>query len=115
MAVVMIHRYLSDLAFLKTLIPSPVRYLGVLGPKHRMQKLRDDLANISPTVAQTKRISNPVGLDIAAETPQEIALAIVAEIQAVIGGRKAGFLRDRLGSIHSSPTQQIGRSTALIR
>lgn len=82
-AVVMTHRYLSDLAFLQTLIPSPVRYLGVLGPKRRMQKLWDDLAknNIFATVAQKQRIYNPVGLDIAAETPQEIALSIVAEIK----------------------------------
>ncbi|HLP89593.1 MAG TPA: XdhC family protein [Nostocaceae cyanobacterium] len=106
-AVVMTHRYLSDLAFLKTLIPSSVRYLGVLGPKRRMQKLWDDLDenNILATVAQKQRIYNPVGLDIAAETPQEIALSIVAEIQAVIGGRSASFLRDRLGSIHSSLEQ----------
>jgi xanthine/CO dehydrogenase XdhC/CoxF family maturation factor len=106
-AVVMTHSYLSDLAFLKTLIPSSVRYLGVLGPKRRMQQLWDDLAkdNILPTVAQQQRIYNPVGLDIAAETPEEIALSIVAEIQAVIGGRRGSFLRDRLGSIHSSLEQ----------
>ncbi|HEY9801055.1 MAG TPA: XdhC/CoxI family protein [Leptolyngbyaceae cyanobacterium] len=106
-AVVMTHRYLSDLAFLKTLIPSPVRYLGVLGPKRRMQKFWDDLSaeNIIPTSAQTQRIYNPVGLDIAAETPQEIALSIVAEIQAVIGGRRGNFLRDRPGSIHSPQEQ----------
>nr|MDZ8005001.1 XdhC family protein [Nostoc sp. DedSLP05]MDZ8103526.1 XdhC family protein [Nostoc sp. DedSLP01] len=46
-------------------------------------------------MAQKQRIYNPVGLDIAAETPQEIALSIVAEIQAVIGERKGSFLRDR--------------------
>lgn len=106
-AVVMTHNYLSDLAFLKTLIPSPVRYLGVLGPKRRMQKLWHDLAecNISATTAQKHRLYNPVGLDIAAETPEEIALSIISEIQAAIGGRSAGFLRDRLGPIHSSPEQ----------
>ncbi len=106
-AVVMTHHYLSDLAILKTLIPSPIRYLGVLGPKRRMQKLWDDLAesNIFATTAQKQRLYNPVGLDIAAETPEEIALSIVAEIQAAIGGRSASFLRDRQSPIHSSPEQ----------
>jgi xanthine/CO dehydrogenase XdhC/CoxF family maturation factor len=106
-AVVMTHRYLSDLGFLETLIPSPLRYLGVLGPKRRMQQLWHDLAehNIVSTPEQQQRLYNPVGLDIAAETPEEIALSIVAEIQAAIGGHSGGFLRDHIGSIHS-PLEQ---------
>jgi xanthine dehydrogenase accessory factor len=103
-AVVMTHRYVSDLAFLKTLIPSRLRYLGVLGPKRRMQQLWQDLAEhgVMPTPEQNQRLYNPIGLDIGAETPEEIALSIVAEIQAVLGGRSGRFLRDRVGSIHSS-------------
>ncbi|WP_413168047.1 XdhC family protein [Capilliphycus salinus ALCB114379] len=106
-AVVMTHRYVSDLAFLKTLAPSQLRYLGVLGPKRRMQQLWEDLAEqgVIPVPEQNRRLYNPVGLDIGAETPEEIALSIVAEIQAVLGGRSAGFLRDRVGSIHSSSQQ----------
>lgn len=98
-AVVMTHRYRSDLAFLKTLVPSPLRYLGVLGPERRMGQLWGDLAKwgVGPTPG---RLYNPVGLDIGAETPEEIALAIVAEIQAVVTDRPSGFLRDRGGSIH---------------
>lgn len=101
-AVVMTHRYLSDRAFLKHLIPSPVRYLGVLGPKHRMKQLWEDLAaeNITPTWEQQQRVYNPVGLDLAAETPEEIALSLIAEIKSVLGGRNGGSLRDRAGSIH---------------
>ncbi|XWK89614.1 MAG: XdhC/CoxI family protein [Phormidium sp.] len=101
-AVVMTHRYISDLAFLKTLIPSGLRYLGVLGPKRRMQQLSQDLAENGVTPNQ--QLYNPIGLDIGAETPEEIALSIVAEIQAVLSGRSGGFLRDRIGSIHS-PTK----------
>lgn len=102
-AVVMTHRYLSDLAFLKHLIPSPLRYVGVLGPKGKMEQLRQDLgdANINPTLTQQQRLYNPIGLDIGGETPEEIALAIIAEIQAVIKGRKGEFLRNRQGPIHS--------------
>lgn len=106
-AVVMTHRYSSDLAFLKTLIPAQLRYLGVLGPKRRMQQLRQDLSEqgISPAPEQIQMLYNPAGLDIGAETPEEIALAIVAEIQAVLRGRPGRFLRNRTGSIHTpSPT-----------
>ncbi|NES86366.1 MAG: XdhC family protein [Moorea sp. SIO2B7] len=106
-AVVMTHRYLSDLAFLKNLIPSSLRYLGVLGPKKRMEQLWQDLAqsNIKPTLTQQKRLYNPIGLDIGAETPEEIALAIIAEIQAVVAGRAGNSLRDRQGSIHTKTEQ----------
>ena len=104
-AIVMTHRYVSDLAFLKTLIPARLSYLGVLGPKQRMQTLWHDLAthHILPIPELTSRLYNPMGLDIGAETPDEIALAIVAEIQAVLSGRSGTYLRDRPGSIHASP------------
>ncbi len=103
-AVVMSHHYLTDLAFLKTLIPAQLRYLGVLGPKRRMQKLWQDLAEhgIRLNLEQHQQLYNPIGLDIGAETPEEIALAIVAEIQAVLSGRSGHSLRDRPGSIHSA-------------
>lgn len=103
-AVVMSHRYVSDIAFLRTLIPSQLRYLGVLGSKRRMQQLWQDLAehDVMLSPEQNQRLYNPVGLDIGAETPEQIALSSVAEIQAVLSRRSGGFLRDRVGSIHSS-------------
>ena len=112
-AVVMTHRYVSDRAFLKHLIPSPIRYLGILGPKTRMAKLWQDLAQqeVTVTAEQKQRVYNPVGLDVAAETPEEIALSIIAEIQAVIGGGKGSFLRDRAGSIHT-PIQHSWATSA---
>ncbi|MBD1852459.1 XdhC family protein [Cyanobacteria bacterium FACHB-502] len=104
-AIVMTHRYLTDLAFLKTLIPAQLRYLGILGPKRRMQKLWEDLAEhgVNPSSEHMQQLYNPIGLDIGAETPEEIALSIVAEIQAVLSERSGRHLRDRVGSIHSSP------------
>lgn len=47
----------------------------------------------------------PVGLDIGAETPEEIALAVVAEIQATLRNRAGGKLRDREGPIHGRPPE----------
>jgi len=46
----------------------------------------------------------PAGVDIGAETPQEIALSIIAEIKAVLSGRVGGLLRNRIGSIHTEVT-----------
>lgn len=102
MAVVMTHNYLHDLEILKILVPSPVRYLGILGPKSRTEKLLQDLQEqgITPTEQQRQRLYSPVGLDIGADTPEEIALSIVAEIQAVLTNHSRGSLRNKLGPIH---------------
>lgn len=102
MAVVMTHNYLHDLEILKTLLPSPVRYLGILGPKSRTEKLLQDLREqgITPTENQLQRLYSPVGLDIGADTPEEIALSIVAEIQAVLTHHSGESLRNKLGPIH---------------
>jgi xanthine/CO dehydrogenase XdhC/CoxF family maturation factor len=102
MAVVMTHNYLHDLEILKTLLFSPVRYLGILGPKSRTEKLLQDLQEqgIIPSENQLQRLYSPVGLNIGADTPEEIALSIVAEIQAVITNQSGGLLRNKLGPIH---------------
>jgi xanthine/CO dehydrogenase XdhC/CoxF family maturation factor len=102
MAVVMTHNYLHDLELLKTLLPSPVGYLGILGPKSRTKKLLQDLQEqgITPTEKQLQRLYSPVGLDIGADTPEEIALSIVAEIQAVLANHSGGSLRNKQGPIH---------------
>lgn len=101
-AVVMTHHYLHDQTLLRTLLPSPIRYLGILGPKRRTQQLLEDLRTeeFTATESQLQHLYAPVGLDIGAETPEEIALAIVAEIQAVIANRSGSYLRERQGSIH---------------
>ena len=53
--------------------------------------------------ADMERLHAPIGLDIAANSPAEVALSIVAEMRAVLNGRSGGMLRDRRGSIHGSP------------
>ena len=102
MAVVMTHNYLHDLEILKILLPSSVRYLGILGPKSRTEKLLQDLQEqgIIPTENQLQRLYSPVGLNIGADTPEEIALSIVAEIQAVLTNQSGGLLKNKLGPIH---------------
>lgn len=101
-AVVMTHNYLTDLRLLEFLLPSPVRYLGLLGPRSRSERLLQELAQsgLVPTEAQRRRLYAPVGLDLGAETSEEIALSILAEIRAVLAGRAGGLLRDRPAPIH---------------
>lgn len=94
-AVVMNHNYDADVAVLRRLIGSTCKYIGVLGPKDRTQKLFDALG-----VERVDNLYSPVGLDIGATTPEAIALSIVAEIQSVIAGRNGGFLKDREAPIY---------------
>lgn len=103
-AIIMTHNYNHDVTILRQILPLPLRYLGVLGPKRRTQKTLEDLRNegIGPSEDQISHIYSPVGMDIGAETPEEIALAIIGEIQAVLAGRSGGSLRNRKGPIHES-------------
>jgi len=104
-AVIMTHHYLTDRALLPALLESPARYVGLLGPREKRQRLLRDLqgAGFTPSRSQLDRLYAPVGLDIGAETPEEIALSVVAEIAAVVGGRSGGSLRRRPGRIHEVP------------
>ncbi|HET6976467.1 MAG TPA: XdhC family protein [Pyrinomonadaceae bacterium] len=102
--VLMTHNYLHDLEVLRQVLPLPLRYLGCLGPRRRTEQLVMELAaeetlNVD---AALRRLHAPIGLDIGAETPEEIALSIVSEIKAVMSARTGTKLSDREGSIHES-------------
>ncbi len=106
--VVMTHNYLHDRDVLRTLLarPGPFPfYLGVLGPRARTERMLRELAaeGVAPPAELSARLYAPIGLDVGSEGPEEIALAVVAEIIAVERGRRAGFLRDRPGPIHAPP------------
>ena len=101
-AVVMTHHFEKDRMLLKLLLPSEVRYVGLLGPKSKLQTLLQNLEaeGFTPPPEQLAKLHAPIGLDIGAETPEEIAFSIIAEIKAVLEHRSGGFLRDRQGAIH---------------
>ncbi len=104
LALVMTHNYLADFGLLETLLPLRPRYLGLLGPAARRERLLRDLEGAGNPVrrwAQNAPLHAPAGLDIGAETPEEIALAIVAEMQAVLAGRVGGALRESRQPIHA--------------
>lgn len=101
-AVIMTHNFGRDLDLLGRLLPSRAGYVGLLGPRARTEKLLAHVASggSAPNFVALQRLHAPVGLDIGADTPEEVALAIVAEVRAQLGGRAGGKLRDRKGPIH---------------
>lgn len=108
-AVVMAHNYALDRAHLGALLESHCGYIGVLGPRARTTRM---LAELGVGLDADPRIHAPVGLEIGAETPHEIALAITAEIQSVLGHAPGLSLRDRVGPIHDRPTPRIAEAVA---
>jgi xanthine dehydrogenase accessory factor len=94
-AVVMSHHLPSDLAYLRLLATSSVRYIGLLGPAVRRERLLQELA--AQRQLLEGRLYAPVGLRLGGRTPESIALAIVAELHAFVHSDEAGALR-RAGS-----------------
>lgn len=104
--VVMTHNFPQDVALLRALLPVRPRYLGLLGSQLRRARLLAEIGSVDDV-----DLHAPVGLDIGADTPELIALAIVAEIQAALSGRAGGKMRLREGSIHS-PVDEVGEAAA---
>lgn len=98
MAVVMAHSAVHDRAYLRAMLDAGAAYVGVLGPRRRTLELLGLDAGADAQVPSN--VHSPAGLDLGAETPEEIALSIVAEIAAVRAGRVGGMLRERRGPIH---------------
>ncbi len=103
-AVVMNHTYVRDKELMAVLLRSSIPYVGMLGPKERTARMIDELGSSHAplTDGQRARLFGPVGLDIGTETPEEIALAATAEIQAVLHYRPGGYLRGRTEPIHEA-------------
>ena len=103
LALVMTHNYLRDLKLLELLLPTPVRYLGLLGPRKRAEQLLAELKQrgVRPSAAQLRRLYSPVGLDLGGESPAEVALSVLAEMQAALAKRFGGSLREKKSPIHS--------------
>jgi xanthine/CO dehydrogenase XdhC/CoxF family maturation factor len=95
----MSHNYSHDSAMLRFLLGSPARYIGVMGPRQRTDRM---LRELGASEECSRRLHAPVGLDIGASGPREIALSIVAEMRAVLDGRGGGMLRDHRGAIHGT-------------
>jgi xanthine dehydrogenase accessory factor len=103
--VVMTHNFLRDKAYLRGLLTTDARYVAMLGPAARTQRLLMELEEEGTPITEERRsrIHGPAGLDLGAEGPEEIAQAIIGEIVAVRRGRDGGFLKERPTPIHDRP------------
>ena len=103
-ALVMNHNFGRDLLALDRVLPLQLRYIGLLGPRKRYAELLARLSEYRPLdfEAGTRNLYAPSGLDIGSEAPEEIALAIVSEVAAVLSDRCGGFLRERGSDIHAT-------------
>jgi xanthine dehydrogenase accessory factor len=102
-AVVMTHHYVHDLPYLRGLLPLHLPYVGLLGPRKRAEKLLADLKaeGLDVTPAMRATLHAPVGLDLGGDTPEAVALSMLAEMQSILQGRDAAPLRQRTLPIHA--------------
>ena len=89
-AVILTRGHRHDLDALRALAPKPIRYLGLIGSKAKVARLTDLLESEGLPEDQLHRVHSPVGLDLGAITPQEIAVSILAEMIAVRYGKIGG-------------------------
>ena len=101
--VLMMHNYIYELEALKALLPLNPAYMGVLGPKKKLERMLAELEDegLRLSESQLNRLYGPVGLDIGSEGAEEIALSIVAEIKAVFSSRTGHSLKYKPVPIHA--------------
>jgi xanthine/CO dehydrogenase XdhC/CoxF family maturation factor len=102
--VLMTHNYNYEMALLAELSSSAIPYLGILGPKKKLNRLLAELEDSGKGLPEhmKQEIYSPVGLDIGSETSEEIALAIVAEIKAVLSNKNGQSLKDKAAPVYSN-------------
>lgn len=99
--VVVTRGHLHDLEVLRAVLNSRPAYLGMIGSRRRVLTVMEKLKAEGAQEAFLEKVYAPIGLDIGAETPAEIALAIVAEIVSVVRGGRGNHLRGTLPALSS--------------
>lgn len=101
--VIMTHSFVKDLQFVMALKEERGAYIGLLGPAKRREKLFGELLERCPDISEAflEQIHGPAGIDIGAETPQEISISILSEILSTINKIEPQPLKHKEGKIHS--------------
>ncbi|WP_339660371.1 XdhC family protein [uncultured Polaribacter sp.] len=102
--VIMNHSYVQDLKYVIKLADYKPKYIGILGAPNRRERLFNELFEFVPDISEDflETMYTPAGLHIGAQTPEEIAVSIVAEILSVIRKKEPFSLRKINGKIHNS-------------
>ncbi|MGC8120682.1 XdhC family protein [Marinobacter sp. VGCF2001] len=100
--VILTHSLEQDKHWLSRALNSGAIYVGQLGPRYRTERLLAEMDEHSRSLSALEKLHYPVGLDLGGDTPESVAVAIVAEISAVLNGRNGGPLALRRGGIHSA-------------
>lgn len=108
-ALVMNHNCDRDRDALRALLDTKLRYIGVIGPRSRTQRLLREIGADD----EDNRVVGPAGLSIGAETPQELALAIISEMQAVLAGTPMADIRHRIAPVFTERTNGSGSFAAI--
>lgn len=103
--VVMTHSLTQDRHWLGQVLSCDPRYIGQLGPRSRTERLIEELCVQQRESPAMCRLYYPVGLDVGGDTPDSVALSILAEINAVFNEREGGMLKHRQASIHAIDPQ----------
>ncbi len=100
--VIINHSYVQDLKYVLKLSELQVKYIGILGSPKKGERLLNELFEMNPDIEPTflNSIYTPAGLHLGAQTPEEIAISIIAEIMTVFNNKEPFSLRNLKGKIH---------------
>jgi xanthine dehydrogenase accessory factor len=98
-AVVKAHSFRLDREWVRALLGTETRYIGLLGPRARTERILFELE--ASVASRRESVYGPVGLDLGAEGSEQVALSIVAELMAVRSGREARSLREKTAAVHA--------------
>lgn len=92
--VIVSRNYLIDReALAAALDREPIGYIGMIGSRRKVQRVWDELAQKGYRPDQFAKVFAPIGLDVGADSPTEIAVSVMAEVLQVLRGRRGGHLR----------------------
>lgn len=102
------HDFYKDYFILETIIQKNLKYIGIMGPKRRGERMIQEFRKRNPDIKFTdSKLHYPIGLDIGSDNPTEIALSIIAEVQSAFSGKDAAPLKDKTTPIHNTHSEEI--------